>query len=118
MPFLQGSALLAMPSGERLQVSEQQSARERQAISKGGEHPQLVANLPEGDHGRSRDQAAKAVGVSGRSVEHAATTSKLRREKNPVWIGRYREDVIANRSRGVKCTVSDQRHGRPVQERK
>lgn len=50
----------------------EKAAKERQKTSTGGISPQLVANLPEADKGRSRDQAAKAFGVGGRSVDYAS----------------------------------------------
>ena len=46
----------------------EKEARERQATSTGGINPQLVANLPQADKGKSRDQAAEIVGVSARYV--------------------------------------------------
>lgn len=51
-------------------------ARERQATSMGGANPQLVENLPEAG-ARARDAAGKAIGVSGKSVDHATKVLKL-----------------------------------------
>ena len=49
----------------------EKAAKERQKTSTGGTNPQPKANLPEADKGQSRDQAAKAFGVGGRSASIA-----------------------------------------------
>jgi len=53
---------------------EQAKERQREA---GGDHKAVVANLPQADAGKkSRDQAAAAVGVSGRIVQDAEHVKK------------------------------------------
>jgi len=49
---------------------EQAKARQTEILKKGQEIP-VRANLPERENGRSRDKAGAAVGVSGKSVDHA-----------------------------------------------
>ena len=61
-------ALACKPMFEKL-------AKERQATSTGGIKPQLVENLPQAEI-KSRDQAAAAVGVSGRLVQDAEYIAK------------------------------------------
>ena len=54
-------------------ASEQykREAKERQKTSTGGKSPQLMKNSSQAGVGTSRDQAGKAVGVSGWSVDSA-----------------------------------------------
>lgn len=53
----------------------EEQARERQSKA-GGDHKALMANLPQADKGTARDQAAAAVGVSGRIVQDAEHVKK------------------------------------------
>lgn len=53
---------------EKLYAAE---AKERQATSTGGSKPQLVAELPQAEKGKSRDKAAAVVGVSPRTISDA-----------------------------------------------
>ena len=53
----------------RLKPMFEVKAKERQHGGQGGKL--LKANLPEANKGQSRDQAAAAVGVSGRTVQDA-----------------------------------------------
>ncbi len=46
------------------------------ATSTGGANPQPKENLPEAATGDSRDQAGKALGISGKSVDRAALKIK------------------------------------------
>lgn len=45
---------------------------EKQAKKRQGKRNDLVENLPPSDSGKARDKAGEAVGVSGRSVDHAS----------------------------------------------
>jgi hypothetical protein len=54
----------------------EEQARERMATSTGGDKPQLRANLPYPAKGKAIDQAAAAVGVSGRIVQDAEHVKK------------------------------------------
>ena len=51
----------------------EEQAKERQRAA-GGDHVRkaLVENLPQAEVGKARDKAGKALGVSGRSVDHAS----------------------------------------------
>lgn len=51
-------------------------ARAKERMLKGKEHP--VESLPQGDKGKARDLAGKAVGVSGKSVDYATKVFKTR----------------------------------------
>ena len=70
---LRASAYIA---AKYLKPAEEAKARERerQATSTGGDEPQLVENLPEAG-GRARDLAAAQVGLYGKIVDTAATSS-------------------------------------------
>jgi hypothetical protein len=57
----------AVVGAEMLPLMEAE-AKQRQATSTGGSKPQLVELFPQADAGKSRDQAGKAVGVSGKYV--------------------------------------------------
>jgi site-specific DNA-methyltransferase (adenine-specific) len=57
-------------AGARLAPMFEEAARARQATSTGGADPQLQAKLPEAGR-QARDDAADALNVSARSVQHA-----------------------------------------------
>lgn len=67
--------------GDRIRDAYNKAAKERQRIRKGNQPGASVENLPHlDDTGKSRDQAGKAVGVSGKSVDQAR---HVRREGVP-----------------------------------
>ena len=61
---------LAMVGARRDDVFAER-AKERQKERKGKQAGATPANLPELDTGDARDQAGAAVGVSGKSIDHA-----------------------------------------------
>jgi hypothetical protein len=58
-------------AGAALKCHFEGEARRRQATSTGGTNPQLVADLPQAENGKSREKAAAAVGVSPRLIDAA-----------------------------------------------
>jgi len=58
--------------GDRIRDAYDKAAKERQRIRKGNQPGASVENLPHlDDTGKSRDAAGQAVGVSGKSIDHA-----------------------------------------------
>ena len=67
---------------------DDQQAKERLKTSSGGPTPQRVETFPQAGKGKARDQAGKAVGVSGRTVDKA---TKVRKEGIPA-LGKLVQD--------------------------
>jgi hypothetical protein len=81
----------AMVAGRARKLFDEQ-AKERQQVRKGHQAGSTVANLPQLDKGKSRDKAAAAVGVGGRTVDYA---SKVLKNGTPELVAAVDSDKIA-----------------------
>jgi hypothetical protein len=85
----------AMVAGRARKIFDEQALKRK---SEGGSHGaksghgQHVANLPDAEKGRSRDKAAAAVGVGGRTVDYA---SKVLKTGTPELVAAVDADKIA-----------------------
>lgn len=57
--------------GARAREIYDREAKERQKVRKGNQAGATVENLPQLDSGKARDAVGKAIGVSGKTIDHA-----------------------------------------------
>jgi len=66
--------------GARAREIYDREAKDRQKVRKGNQAGATVENLPQLDSGKARDAVGKAIGVSGKTIDHA-TRSTAHRSK-------------------------------------
>ncbi len=78
--------------GARAREQYDKAAKERQQVRKGNQAGTTVENLPQLDSGSARDAVGSAVGVSGKSIDHA---TKVLRNGSPELVAAVDGDKIA-----------------------
>jgi len=78
-----------------------EQARERQATSTGGVTPQLKENFLKLDKGQTRDQVARFVGISGRTLDKARAVVEAAKE-DPEKFGPVVEEMDRT-GKGDRC---------------